>query len=117
MTHVEMLYHNNIIYGFKMKGHAGFNPSGPDILCASLSAASQMTVNGILDWIGIDADECIKEMNQAEGLLHFEIPLDEYKNITIYQLFKSFEMYIEQLSEMFKENVKLERRWKDDNSN
>ena len=116
MTHVEIIYNNNIIIGFKMKGHAGFNLFGPDILCASLSTASQMTINGILDWIGLGADECIKEENEEEGILEFEIPR-LFASITTNQLFKSFELFIEQLSEQYKDFVKLERRDEHDNKN
>ena len=62
MTQVEMIYDNNIIIGFRMEGHAGFNTKGPDILCASLSTASQMTINGVLDWTGLSLEDVIKEM-------------------------------------------------------
>ena len=57
MTRVEMIYQNNIIIGFRMEGHAGFNTKGPDVVCASLSATSQMTVNGILDWTGLSLED------------------------------------------------------------
>lgn len=111
MTRVEIYYHSNIIYGFRMEGHAGYNPNGPDVVCASLSAASQLTTNGIIDWLGVDAEEIVKELNQKAGILHVEVPLEMFTNVTIHQLFKSFEMYIEQLSELYKDNVKLERRY------
>ena len=114
MTQIEIIYDNNIIIGFNMKGHAGYNQGGPDILCASLSTASQMTINGILDWIGVDVEEAVKEANQIDGILHFEISVS-YTSITTNQLFKSFEIYVEQLEEQYKENVKLERRQRDDN--
>lgn len=116
MTHIEIFYHGNIIYGFRMEGHAGYNLNGPDVVCASLSAVSQMTVNGVLDWLGVDLDECLKEQNQMLGLLHFEVPLELYTNTTIHQLFRAFEMYVTSLSEMFEENIKVERRYDNDNS-
>ena len=114
MTRVEMIYDNNIIIGFRMEGHAGFNTKGPDILCASLSTASQMTINGILDWTDLDAEECIKKEDKKEGILWFELPTP-CLSVTTSQLFKSFELFIEQLSEQYKGFVKLERREKYDN--
>lgn len=117
MTRVEMIYDNNIIIGFRMEGHAGFNTKGPDILCASLSTASQMTINGILDWTDLDAEECIKKEDKKEGILWFELPAP-CLSVTTSQLFKSFEMFIEQLSEQYKgfvKLVKLERREEYDN--
>ena len=116
MTHVEMIYDNNIIIGFRMKGHAGFNKKGPDILCASLSTASQMTINGVLDWTGLDMDEALEE-NPKEAIIKFELPCGLktiYTSPTTQQLFKSFEMFIEQLSEQYDDYIKLERRQKDD---
>lgn len=115
MTHVEILYDNNLAIGFKMSGHAGYNTKGPDILCASLSTASQMTVNGILDWVGLDIEEVVKESDPKEGILNVELSDEFYESITVQQLFKSFEMFIEQLSIQYNEYVKLERRQKDDN--
>ena len=114
MTQIEMIYSNNIIIGFRMEGHAGFNTEGPDILCASLSTASQMTMNGVLDWTGLSLDEAIKEEDKAKAILHFEIPYSFTSTVT-QQLFTSFEMFIEQLMEQYKDNVMLERRQKDDN--
>lgn len=113
MTHVEMIYDNNIIIGFRMEGHAGYNTEGPDILCASLSTASQMTMNGLVDWLGMDIDSLIKEKNPRKAIIWFEIPC-QFTSIISQQMFKSFEMYIEQLAEQYSEHVKLERRQKDD---
>ena len=111
MTKVTMLYNNNAPIGFMMEGHAGYNPGGPDILCACLSAISQMTVNGVLDWTGLDIDETVKERSLKDGVLHFEIPCD-MASLTSHQLFKSFEMYIEQLLEDYKNYITMERRYK-----
>ena len=114
MTHVKMIYDNNIIIGFRMKGHAGYNMKGPDILCASLSTASQMTINGILDWTGLSLEDVLKEENSTYAILHIEVPSKLHVSTTVQQLFRSFEMYVEQLSEMYEANIKFERRQKDD---
>lgn len=112
MTRVEMIYQNNIIIGFSMEGHAGFNTKGPDIVCASLSATSQMTVNGILDWTGLSLTDIMVEYDQQYAILHIELAEEEHNSITVQQLFKSFEMYVEMLVDIYQENVKLERRQK-----
>lgn len=114
MTHVEIIYDHNIIIGFRMKGHAGFNTKGPDILCASLSTASQMTINGVLDWSGLSVEDIITEENAKDAILQVEIPPAFHYPVTTQQLLRSFEMYIEQLSEQYSEYIKLERRQKDD---
>ena len=114
MTQVEMIYDNNIIIGFRMEGHAGFNTKGPDILCASLSTASQMTINGVLDWTGLSLDDVIKETDERKAILHVCMPSSLHVSTTAQQLFKSFEMYVEQLADQYNEYVTLERRQKDD---
>lgn len=114
MTQVEMIYDKNIVVGFKMNGHAKYNQGGPDIVCSALSAISQMTINGVLDWIGVDADEAIKENIPSLAILHFEIPFF-LTSITTNQLFKSFEMYVEELVQQYEQYISLERRQKDDN--
>lgn len=110
MTQIEIIYDNNIIIGFRMEGHAGFNPGGPDILCASLSTASQMTINGILDWTGLSLEDVVKESDAQKAILHVCIPSNLHESITIQQLFRSFEIYVEQLSEQYSEYISLERR-------
>lgn len=117
MTQVKMIYNNNIIMGFRMEGHAGFNTKGPDILCASLSTASQMTVNGILDWIGLGFEDVLVEQNSQQAILHIEVPSKLYTTATVQQLFKSFEMYVEMLADIYEEFIKIERSYKDDNEN
>ena len=113
MTHVEMIYDNNIIIGFRMEGHAGFNTKGPDILCASLSTASQMTINGVLDWTGLSLEDIVKESDERKAILYVCMP-SRYESITVQQIFRSFEIFVEQLEEQYDDYVTLERRQKDD---
>lgn len=111
MTKIVMLYDRNIPVGFKMEGHAGYNPGGPDILCASLSAISQMTTNGILYWLGVDYDEVVQYANPRTGVLHVRVPEEFMGNITVQQFFTAFEMHAKSLSEIYYEYIKV---WKED---
>lgn len=114
MTRVEMIYDNNIIIGFRMEGHAGFNLNGPDILCASLSTASQMTINGILDWTGLSVEDIVLAQNELYAVLFVQIPDEHVSHMTTQQLLKSFEMYVESLEEQYAKFIILERRQKYD---
>ena len=114
MTQITMIYDNNLIIGFRMEGHAGYNQGGPDILCASLSTASQMTINGILDWTGLSLEDLLIEGNSAKAILRVHIPEKLHESVTIQQILRSFEMYIEQLSEQYEDYIKFERRQKND---
>lgn len=115
MTKVEIIYDKNLIAGFRMEGHAEFNKGGPDILCSALSATSQMTMNGVLDWTGLDVEELVIEEKRREAILEFRVPSPFYWSATVQHLFKSFETYIELLQEQYKDNIQLERRYEDDN--
>lgn len=102
--------------GFDMEGHAGFNTNGPDILCASLSAISQMTVNGVLDWVGLQPEDIVQIQDQTTGRLLVALPDNMNISMTIQQLFKSFFMYVEQLAELYPENVDIEGIEKEENN-
>lgn len=114
MTHVEMIYDNNLIIGFRMEGHAGYNTEGPDILCASLSTASQMTINGILNWTGLSLEDVVLEEDKKKAILHVFIPCNLHIPTVTQQLFMSFELYIEMLVEQYSEYITLERRQRND---
>ena len=109
MTRIKFIYDNNIIIGFNMKGHAEFNLDGPDILCASLSTASQMTINGIIDWTGLDEHDVVIHEDEALGELEVMIPRPHHNSITVQQLLKSFVLFVEQLEEQYCKNIKIER--------
>lgn len=115
MTRVKFNYDRNAILGFSMKGHAGFNKKGPDILCASLSATSQMTVNGVLDWLGLDADDVVLESDAVKGVMVVKIPEGLHDNLGAQVILHTFELFIEELSEMYSEYVSIERSYEDDN--
>lgn len=110
MTQVKLIYDNNIVIGFRLEGHAGYASKGPDILCASISTATQMIINGILDWTGLDEEETIKEYDEEKAILHFELPSMLHASVTAQQLFKTFELYMELLDEQYSGYIKLERR-------
>ena len=74
-----------------------------------------MTINGILDWIGISFSDVIVEQNESKGLLYVAIPEALHVSRVVQQLLKSFELFVEQLSEQYKEYVSLERRDVNDN--
>jgi len=117
MTNIKFIYDNNLLMGFSMLGHAGFSKGGqPDILCASLSATSQMTVNGVLDWVGLNTADVVLEDDPKVGILVMLLPKGHYEHVVVQQLLKSFELYMIQLEELYPENIKIRREIKNDNS-
>ena len=43
------------ILGFEVSGHSGYAEAGEDIVCAGVSSAVQMTVNAVVEIIGVAA--------------------------------------------------------------
>ena len=109
MTHVKILYDRNIPFGFEMFGHAGYGEPGKDIVCASLSAASQMTVNGLVEMTGVDCEDLIVEQNPVWGILKLQLPDNLHYNMASHCLLRSFEVYISQLAEAYPQCVYYER--------
>ena len=100
-----------------MNGHAEYNSQGCDILCAALSSTSQMTINGIADWIGVCVDDIIVDEDSIAGKIVIQLDVSNASNATVLQLFKSFEMFIEQLCEQYSNNVTMTRRYINGNTN
>lgn len=110
MTKIRFIYNGNLIKGFAMNGHAEFDSSGKDILCSALSATSQMTINGIADWIGIDMDDDVLRQDQPSGKLIMILPEGYYEHVVVQQLFKSFEMYMEELETLYPQNISIRKK-------
>lgn len=49
------------LLGFEITGHAGFDNSGLDIVCASVSSAAMMTCNTITEIFKLDAKVVVDE--------------------------------------------------------
>lgn len=47
MTNVTFEKDHGLYTGFALKGHACYNPNGPDILCSAISMGAQMTELGL----------------------------------------------------------------------
>ena len=73
MTNIKINYKNNNIVSFEISGHTGYADFGKDILCASISSISQMTVLGITKVLKIKANV---ERNDKKGYLKMVLPKD-----------------------------------------
>lgn len=79
MIRAEFFYKKGEPVRFIVSGHAGYDESGKDIVCASVSSAVQMAVNGITEIvkisckvnIGEDSIECILPPDSRPAAWHF----------------------------------------------
>lgn len=100
MITVEFFTSGNVIGGFKVSGHAGYDDAGLDIVCAAVSSAVQHTANLITEIFGYEAE--VTANNNAVTLKAVS-----YDDSTLQKLFKGLILHLEVLSEDFKGTIKL----------
>ncbi len=61
MIYAEFFKSEEKLTGFAVSGHAGYDDYGHDIVCASVSSAVQLTVNGITEIQKLDAAVAVEE--------------------------------------------------------
>lgn len=79
MIRAEFFYKKGEPQKFVISGHAGYDESGKDIVCASVSSAVQMAVNGITEIVKIHCDvtvgdnviECVLPPRARPAAWHF----------------------------------------------
>ena len=85
MIKVIVKKNNDKIYELVIKGHAGYDVSGKDIVCAAVSSMAITTVNNI---IALDDSVCYEENS---GLLIIRIKEDtEVNQKLLYNLVRMF---------------------------
>lgn len=75
MIKVNVKYNNNKVYELVIKGHAGYDVHGKDIVCAAVSTMAITTVNNI---IALDNDSI--DYEEKSGLLIIRIKRDTEVN-------------------------------------
>lgn len=78
MITITFYYKNDELVGFQSEGHAGYDDSGRDIVCAAVSTLVFTTINAIKD---LTEDAFSGEEDQENALVEFliteEKPSDE----------------------------------------
>lgn len=74
MIKVNVKYNNNKVYELVIKGHAGYDVHGKDIVCAAVSSMAITTINNI-----IALDESV-DYEENSGLLIIRVKRDTEVN-------------------------------------
>ena len=74
MIKVNVKYNNNKVYELVIKGHAGYDVHGKDIVCAAVSSMAITTINNI-----IALDDSI-DYEEKSGLLIIRVKRDTEVN-------------------------------------
>jgi uncharacterized protein YsxB (DUF464 family) len=101
MTHIVFFKTDGVYYGFEELGHAGFDETGNDVLCAALSAMTMLIVNTIEVAFASGVEYTIDEKTTdirviARGALE-QFESDEKKRFAVSRLIES---YFLQLTDM-----------------
>jgi uncharacterized protein YsxB (DUF464 family) len=100
MIHAEFYKHGNAYVGFQVSGHAGYAEYGQDIVCAGVSSALEMTVNGICEILRVDARTEVLE-NEIRFLL------SDDKSEGAQSFLKAFRLHLVNLSEDYQNTIQL----------
>lgn len=107
MTRIEFSEKNEKIVGFCIKGHTQTASYGNDIVCASISATSLMTLNGLLEVLMLSELKYeIKDGFMSCDL--FELNSNDIDKAQI--LLKSLEIILEQIAKENPKNVQFRIR-------
>lgn len=95
MINIEILHKDDVVVGINVVGHAGYAPYGQDVVCAAVSAASDMLLIGLLEVLKIDVEYC-----EDSGIMYCVLKDKDAKNeraIKAHTLLKSFHEYIKRV--------------------
>ncbi len=68
MVHVQLLYREQELYGFRMWGHSGYEERGRDIVCAGISA---LTINFLNSLDALTKDPFVGQSEEVDGMVRF----------------------------------------------
>jgi len=72
MICAKLYYDNDLLWRFKIEGHAGYANHGSDIICAAVSILVFNTVNSITELT--DEQVSINKVDQKKALIDCEFP-------------------------------------------
>ena len=112
MTKITFFKHNDVFYGFKESGHAGFAESGSDIVCSALSAMTMLIVNAIEvssdSNIDYSIDEQTTEITVLAKAALPEFEEDEKKRYAVSGLFMAYYYQLNDLLDEYYDYLSVE---------
>ena len=98
MIKVNVKYNNNKVYELVIKGHAGYDVHGKDIVCAAVSSMAITTINNI-----IALDDSI-DYEENSGLLIIRVKRDTEVNN---KLLDNLVRMLTELKEQYPKNIEI----------
>ncbi|MBR7164966.1 MAG: ribosomal-processing cysteine protease Prp [Clostridia bacterium] len=105
MIRVEFVITDNKILAFSVSGHAGFAPAPHDILCASVSAMTQLVINTVTD---VFRAELQLEIDEQKPLIRAELDSVPDENRGAVQgVLRGFFLQLEAFAEQYPSHVSV----------
>ena len=98
MTKIEFSEIDEKIVKFLIKGHTNSSEYGTDIVCASISSTSIMTLNALIEVLGVKDIE----YEMKDGYM-----LCDLAKISEEDLIKSFKLFSQQVAKDYPKNVQF----------
>lgn len=98
MIKVNVKYNNNKVYELVIKGHAGYDVHGKDIVCAAVSSMAITTINNI-----IALDDSV-DYEENSGLLIIRVKRDTEVNN---KLLDNLVRMLTELKEQYPKNIEI----------
>ena len=99
MIKINVNYDDNYVSKFKVSGHAGYDVSGQDIVCASVSSLVISSIN-----LALRLNEKSVVVTQKEGLIDAKVLVHDK---VINEVFLNMINMLEELQKSYKNNIKF----------
>ena len=99
MIKINVNYDGNYVSKFKVSGHAGYDVSGKDIVCASVSSLVISSIN-----LALRLNEKSVDVKQEDGLIDANILIHDK---VINEVFLNMINMLEELQNDYKNNLKF----------
>lgn len=99
MIKINVNYDDNYVSKFNVSGHAGYDVSGKDIVCASVSSLVISSIN-----LALRLNEKSVVVTQKEGLIDAKVLVHDK---VINEVFLNMINMLEELQKSYKNNIKF----------
>lgn len=101
MTQCQFTSQGGVLTGFELKGHAGADRSGKDIVCAAVSSAAYMTANTLTEIYGFSENA----VTTGDGMLRVSLEPDDAKRCR--ELMEGFRLHVIELQKQYPKNIQV----------
>ncbi|MBR3837534.1 MAG: ribosomal-processing cysteine protease Prp [Clostridia bacterium] len=110
MIRVEFVITDNKILAFSVSGHAGLAPAPHDILCASVSAMTQLVINTVTDVFQADAELEIDEQKPLIRARFISVP--NGNDAAVQGVLRGFLVQLEAFADQYPSHVSVREKRK-----